>query len=247
MEEDHLYGDIEDEDIPDALFESIDQLGNEDSPLIEASPPPQQPQQPQQHMEVAHTFATTQTTFSKRVAERNTPPGKTPKPINPGFGSERYGVRKALFGAITVHNTYLSEPLTPAQRTYVLVAYRRVLSATNPSNPPSLDIIYQQVMLQFNLSHLDAINKGHSAGYGGMIREGTVKACLKQAARPVMQQQIQARASAIAGGRIAPVPTWEQIQGMGRSELRVRLQYLNQVQHGSVAELKDRLKKHYGL
>eukprot|EP00797_Seminavis_robusta_P013133 Sro2021_g311420.1 n/a (189) ;mRNA; r:5019-5585 len=70
---------------------------------------------------------------------------------------------------------------------------------------------------------------------------------LNRNAESPSQEQIQARASAIAGGRVAHVPTWEQIQGMGRKELRVRLQYLNQVQHGSVAELKDRLKKHYGL
>ncbi|CAB9531141.1 hypothetical protein SEMRO_3274_G346120.1 [Seminavis robusta] len=233
---------------------ATDGVQNEHMISIEASPLQMAAQQStpspqQQPTAAAESFSELQTNFSERIAER-TPP-RSPKKASQessGFGATRYGTRKAMFKAITIHNSYIAEPLSARQRALVLRAYEQVMGSTPDFDNLPLPKVHERVATVFNSWHLEAVGARTPAeGFGGKIRVESVKTCLEQAAQPIVRQQIQVQAVGIASGRTAPIPTLNQINNMSQRDLKRHLQRAGEIVRGTKEQQRKRLKERYNL
>ena len=182
------------------------------------------------------------------------------------FGGSSGGSRngRPLGGSpvITLHSRYISNSLSLFHREKLFEIYKDVLNVYGDHVTGTF--VVEQVTQLFNNRHLVACSKDQ-LGYGGKIKESTVKRWLDDVGSGMIASSIGLpRSSKMSMKRPPPQyqpmthPTPHQqplvhtgylsrdnIQDAGRSQLRVWCKQRNLKQHGSPDELRRRLNHHF--
>jgi hypothetical protein len=200
-------------------------------------------------------------------------PAKKKAKTDFGFGAQRWGNRLGGNPNWTMDNTYIhAKDLEGRQREALFMSYQHITRVHGSTLPPKE--LYMRVANLFNIWHIGLVEKD-GYGYGGKIGEKVVEQCFKKEGRSILQGSLGGHVipQAAGYGRFGmqipqPVPleggpmqpvfyqrrvacsakpslTGLEIEVLSQRNARARLKELGLSQHGTVAELKVRLKKHY--
>lgn len=109
------------------------------------------------------------------------------------FGAERWGVRVAGLQSLTMHNIYLSGPLTQPQCSWLFKACEQVMTMSGPDIGAAK--VSQSVANVFNHWHVKML-VGDGLGFGGKIWTQTVDKFMKEMGRSVLKGTVESRLAA---------------------------------------------------